>query len=739
MAQSHTIAAYRFFRIELYFKSSLGYSHVVSHWTGCLQPDTHEKIAMTESNGISFSLSKIFIQSSLGALILSMSTLSLASEPAPALDAMDVFELEWASDPQVAPDGKSVVYVRRSFDVMSDAAKATLWQVSIDGSDHRPLNSNLHRSTSPRWSPEGDKIAYVSSESGSSQIHIQWMDTGQTSVASHLQQSPSDLTWSPDGQWLAFTMSVKKSTPPIAKRRKAPEGAVWAKPPVTVTTTRYQYDGRGIVDPAYRHVFVIPADGGVARQLTSGDFNHYGRLSWSADSTSIFFSADRSDDWELRSDEADIYSVSLGSGALTQITDLPGAERSPAVSPNGKLLAISYEESRPLAFTPDRIATVDLSTKDVRILTEAVDGDAANILWRADGKALYFAFDERGERHIKQVTLNKAVSSVATGLGGTSVGRPYLSGGFHTAGGVVAYTKGGPDRPADIAVMQRKTPKIITALNDDLLNYRSLGEVHEIVYNSSFDGQEIQGWYITPPDFDPTKKYPLILEIHGGPHLAYGPHFSAELQLMAAAGYIVFYDNHRGSLSYGEDFALLLQYKYSSEEDFADHMSGIDALIERGIVDSDNLFIAGGSAGGIATAYAIGLTDRFNAAVAAKPVINWVSKTLTADSMVGQIYHQFPGPPWEHLDHYWKRSPLSLVGNVVTPTLLLTGEEDRRTPMSETEQFYQALRLRGVDSAMVRLPGASHGIASRPSRLITKVDHILAWFERYRKEDSNGE
>jgi acylaminoacyl-peptidase len=205
--------------------------------------------------------------------------------------------------------------------------------------------------------------------------------------------------------------------------------------------------------------------------------------------------------------------------------------------------------------------------------------------------------------------------------------------------------------------------------------------------------------------------------------------------MMAAQGYVVFYDNHRGSLSYGEDFALLLQYKYSSKEDFADHMSGIDALIEKGFIDDRNLFIAGGSAGGIATAYAIGLTDRFNAAVAAKPVINWVSKTLTADSMVGQIYHQFPGPPWEHLDHYWKRSPLSLIGNVTTPTMLLTGENDRRTPMSETEQFYQALRLKGVDSVMIRMPGASHGIASRPSRLVSKVDHILAWFERYKKAD----
>ena len=281
--------------------------------------------------------------------------------------------------------------------------------------------------------------------------------------------------------------------------------------------------------------------------------------------------------------------------------------------------------------------------------------------------------------------------------------------------------------------MQNGKFKVLTELNEDLLAHRKLGEVNEIVYKSSFDDQEIQGWYITPPDYDPTKQYPLILEIHGGPHLAYGPHFSAELQIMAAAGYIVFYDNYRGSESYGEDFALLLQYKYASSEDFADHMSGIDALIDKGIIDENNLFIAGGSAGGIGTAYAVGLTDRFNAAVASKPVINWLSKPLTADSMVGQIYHQFPGPPWEHVEHYWKRSPLSLVGNVTTPTMLITGEEDRRTPMSETEQFYQALRLRGIDSAMIRIPDTAHGIASRPSNLITKVDHILAWFERYKE------
>ncbi|MEM6412050.1 MAG: prolyl oligopeptidase family serine peptidase, partial [Pseudomonadota bacterium] len=208
---------------------------------------------------------------------------------------------------------------------------------------------------------------------------------------------------------------------------------------------------------------------------------------------------------------------------------------------------------------------------------------------------------------------------------------------------------------------------------------------------------------------------------------------------MAAAGYVVIYDNHRGSIGYGSEFANLLKYKYSSPDDFADHMSAVDWAIDNGFADPDNLFIAGGSAGGIATAYAIGLTNRFNAAMAAKPVINWVSKVLTADSYIDQIATQFPGPPWEALDHYWERSPLSLVGNVETPTMLITGEVDYRTPISETEQFYQALQLRRVPSVMVRMPDSNHGIAGRPSRLNAKTDYTLAWFERYLVPDEGEE
>ena len=674
-------------------------------------------------------LEKTFLTASL----MFVTVLSInATENFPKFEPMDVFDLEWASDPRVSPDGKTVVYVRKSNDIMKDRERSNLWQVSVDGTNHRPLYSGLNNIRSPRWSPNGEKLAFISNETGSQQIHVRWIDNGETALISQLRASPSNLSWSPDGKWFAFTMNVKAPSETIAEPREKPEGASWAKGPITVTTTQYQYDGQGIVAPAYRHVFIVPADGGTARQLTRGNFNHYGSLAWSSDSKHIFFSAYRSDDWELVSDEADIYSVSIISSKIKQITNQPGAERSPVISPNGQYIAFTKEERRPLAYSPDRIAIMDLDGKNIRILSEDLDGDGNNLMWASDSKSIYYAYDERGIRKIGRATIKGKLSSVIAGLGGTTIGRPYLSGGFHALNNIIAFTHGTSDRPANVAMIIDDQIKILTNLNEDILAHRELGTVNEIKYQSSFDGQEIQGWYITPPDFDPAKKYPLILEIHGGPHLAYGPYFSAELQIMAAAGYVVFYDNYRGSLSYGEDFALLLQYKYSSKEDFADHMSGIDSLIELGFVDDTNLFIAGGSAGGIATAYAVGLTDRFNAAVAAKPVINWLSKPLTADSMVGQIYHQFPGPPWEHLEHYWKRSPLSLMGNVTTPTMLLTGEDDRRTPISETEQFYQALRLRGIDSAMVRLPDTSHGIASRPSRLITKVDHILAWFERYK-------
>lgn len=246
------------------------------------------------------------------------------------------------------------------------------------------------------------------------------------------------------------------------------------------------------------------------------------------------------------------------------------------------------------------------------------------------------------------------------------------------------------------------------------------------------DGRDIQGWVVKPPGFDPQKNYPLLVENHGGPVSNYGARFSPEVQLYAAAGYIVFYPNPRGSTGYGEAFGDLLFNNYPGD-DYQDVMDGVDTLIESGLAHEEQLYVTGGSAGGIMTAWIVGKNNRFRAAAVIKPIMNWMSKTLTADNYYDYANYRYAGQPWENIEGYMKFSPISLVGNVKTPTLLMVGTADMRTPISEAKQMYNALKILGIDTALIEVPGAPHNIADRPSQLITKVDHILAWFTKYQK------
>jgi acylaminoacyl-peptidase len=318
-------------------------------------------------------------------------------------------------------------------------------------------------------------------------------------------------------------------------------------------------------------------------------------------------------------------------------------------------------------------------------------------------------------------------------VGGLSLGRPYDGGSYSVSrNGRVAYTHCTPYRPADVylAVPGRADGAPLTQLNEDLLAQRELGTVEAFEVPSSFDGRPVQGWIVRPPRFDASQSYPLLLEIHGGPFANYGDRFALEMQLYAAAGHVVVYTNPRGSTSYGEEFANLIHHAYPSQ-DYDDLMSCVDAVIARGSIDASRLYVTGGSGGGVLTAWIVGKTDRFRAAVVAKPVIHWTSFALTADLYPFFVKYWFPGMPWEVPEQYWERSPLSLVGNVSTPTMVLTGESDWRTPISESEQYYQALKLRGVDTALVRIPEASHGITDRPSRFAAKTAYVLEWFARH--------
>ena len=674
----------------------------------------------------------------LAAAMASLPAAALAQDTsagAPRLfSAEDVFELEWADDPQISPDGTKAIYLRRFNDIQTDRTRAHVWIVNLDGTGHEPLLADEGSYRSARWSPDGTRIAYMKSVEAGTGLFVHYLGSGREVLAGTFARSPRGITWAPDGQSIAFTMSVKGESKPLIKSPKKPKGAKWAPPAVVIDRARYRTNGSGFLELAYDHVFVVPAEGGTPRQLTSGDFNHGGSLSFTPDGAEILFSANRNEDWELQSREADIFAVGVATGALRQLTSEPGTETSPKVSPDGKRVAFLKTANTRVPFLATNIHVMGLDGTGARNLTEGLDSRAGSAEWLSNSEIAY-TFQNRGENFVGAVTTGGKRRTAAEKIGGTTVGRPYVSGTFDAGkAGAIVYTKGSATRPADLYAMAEGQEVRLTALNEDLLAHRDLGELRSFTYNSSLDGLEVQGWVLTPPDYEEGKRYPLIIEIHGGPHLAYGPHFSAEMQRMAAAGYVVVYDNHRGSIGYGSAFANLLDGKYSSPDDFADHMSAVDWAIDNGFADKENLFIAGGSAGGIATAYAVGLTDRFNAAMAAKPVINWVSKVLTADSYIGQIQNQFPGPPWEHLEHYWNRSPLSLVGNVKTPTMLITGEVDYRTPISETEQFYQALQLLRVPSVMVRIPGSNHGIASRPSRLNAKTDYTLAWFDKYRTD-----
>ena len=645
-----------------------------------------------------------------------------------AFSPLDVFTLEWASTPRVAPSGKTVAYVRRGYDVMSDQATSRIWLIGADGGRHRPLADQ--QGSSPRWSPDGGRIAFLSSTDEGVEVYMHWLADGRTARITQLPKSPSGLQWSPDGRWLAFSMFVPGQPEPMAKMPPAPEGATWAPGLKTFEQLHYRADGRGYLEEGFTHAFVVPADGGTPRQVTHGDFHHRGGLAWAADASALFVTANRREDWEYESVDTEIYRVDLQSGDAEPLTNRYGPDHAQVVSPNGRYLAYLGYDDEQLSHANSQLHVHDLQSGDTRVLAESLDRSVTDVHWDGASRGIYFTYDDQGAGKIAYITLAGKLGTVADNLGGNSLSRPYSGGSLHAANDVVAYTSSESDRPAELAVWRRGRTTNLTDLNADALDHKKLASVEEIRFKSGLDERDIQAWVVKPADFDPARRYPLILEIHGGPFAAYGPHFSAEVQLMASAGYVVIYVNPRGSTSYGAEFANLIHHAYPGG-DFHDLMSAVDYGISQGWADPDRLFVTGGSGGGVLTAWIVGHTDRFAAAVSAKPITNWYSMMLTSDSYGYFNRYWFADYPWNDPEAYLSRSPLHFVGQVSTPTMLLTGERDLRTPIGESEQFYQALKLLKVDTALVRVPDASHGIAARPSNLIGKVQHILAWFARY--------
>lgn len=646
----------------------------------------------------------------------------------------DIFALQYANEIKISPDGKLIVYRKMGYDIMSDKNVGNLWILNTDGSGHQKLTIRDTNETSPRWSPSGDRIAFVSQGKKGSEIFIYWTQTAKMARMTQLPQNPSSLTWSPDGLQLAFSMFVPSPPPIIAKIPKSPKGAKWAKKPRITDRLNHESDGRGYIPTGFSHLFVMPSSGGLVKQVSSGNFHHRGSISWSKDNTTLYFSANRKPNWEYDFRNSEVYKLNLNDGQIAPLTERDGPDSAPSVSPNGKMIAyIGFDDKRE-AYQNRLLYLMDIEGNEKRAISQNVDSSISSIQWDSESKGLYFNYDQHGNGKIGYLSTNGKFKKIADNRGGTTLGRPYSSGMFSVSkNGKLAYTYSRPSHPADIATVDHNGQnwKRLTDFNQALFAFKNPGKVEELWYTSSVDGRKLQGWIVYPPDYDSSKKYPFMVENHGGPISNYGDRYSIEMQLYAAAGYIVFYPNPRGSTSYGEEFANLLLNNYPGE-DYNDVMDGVDTCIAKGIAHEDQLFVAGGSAGGIMSAWMIGKNSRFEAAVVVKPVMNWTSKLLVADNYYGYTNSRYEGQVWENPTSYWNFSPISLVGNIQTPTMVIVGMNDLRTPPSEAKQLYHALKLRKIPTVLVEIPEASHGIAKRPSNLMTKVAHTLAWFEKYR-------
>ena len=647
---------------------------------------------------------------------------------------LDVFNLQYARDPQISPTSSKIIYVRTKMDIMKDGKTSSIWIVDIDGKNHQKLTSNINNESSPRWSPDGKRITFVSSsdDGNGSEIYIYWVDSKQYSVISQLNKSPSNLKWSPSGEYIGFSMFMTDNVLSLVTPPKKPKDANWAPPARITDRLKHESDGSGYIDKGFNHLFYISADGGSPVQVTSESYNHKD-FNWSKDSKKIIFSSNYTENWEYDFRNSEMYSIKINGSSLTQLTKRKGPDYGGVFSPDGKKIAYLGFTDKVQTYQINKLYLMNADGSAKKEIKTTLDRNMSSLKWASDGKGLYFKYDNFGNGKIGYISISGKTKKIADNLGGTTIGRPYGGGSYSLSKtDRIAFTMTTPYHPADIAYYDGRKTDRITSLNNDLLLNRDLGEINEIWYESSVDGRRIQGWIAKPPGFDSNKKYPLIVENHGGPISNYGDRFSPEILLYSASDYVVFYPNPRGSTSYGEEFGNLLYRNYPGD-DYHDVMDGVDRLLELGYVDKNNLYVTGGSAGGIMTAWIVGKTKRFKAAAVIKPVMNWISKTLVADNYFYYANSRYKGQPWENFEEYWKFSPISLVGNIETPTMVMVGTYDLRTPPSEAKQLYHALKIRKIETVYVEIPEAYHGIASKPSQLIAKIDHILYWFNKYKE------
>lgn len=672
---------------------------------------------------------------------------------------MDLFKFAWIADPQISPDGSRVVFVKVWVNQKSDRYDTALWIVNTNGDAPRQLTAGP-RDLSPRWSPDGKQLAFVRSAEKEGkpqppQIFLLSLDGGEARPLTSVPRGAGAFEWSPDAKVIAFGSAVD----PSKKDADMTEGGeVKDKTPERVSDVRvinraaYRSNGPGYINPkSHSHLWTIAVsqsagDAPKAKQITKGNFDE-GNFSWSPDGSRLHFVSNRTVEPYYTSPKSEIYSIAPDGSDEKKMLSFEGGMRDYTISPDGKRVAFAGSlTGNPVnSYTQPDLFVADLvAGAKAKNLTATYDFDIGGgiggdqhsprgaspggVFWSKDGRALYVNVAEHGRANLKRI--DPASGKVEP-----------LTTGDHE---VISYTTTADSSKAalvistsinigDLFLLDVGSGKMtqLTKINEELFSQLNLTHPEEIWYNS-FDGKRIQGWIQKPPNFDPSKKYPFILEIHGGPHSAYGFTFTHEFQWMAAKGYVVLYPNPRGSTSYGQDFGNIIQYNYPGD-DHKDLMAGVDEVLKRGYIDEKKLGVTGGSGGGVLTNWAVGQTTRFAAAVSQRSIADWAGFWYTADFTLFTPTW-FRGAPWEDPQDFVKRSPITYVKNVTTPMMFIEGEADWRTPPNEGgEIMFRALKYRKIPTVMVRFPNESHELSrsGAPWHRVERLQHILNWFDIY--------
>lgn len=662
-------------------------------------------------------------------LLLTVIVLPLSGQEKARLSLDHYKDYEWTSNPTISPDGKQILYSRSWINLVDDKRETDQWIMNSDGS----LNRFFLHGSNGKWSPDGTKIAFTKEgEPDGTQIFVKYLGVeGEPTQITKLEKSPSSIEWSPDSRYIAFIMHVDAE--PALKPSglpSAPKGAKWTEAPRVIDQVDYTQDRVGFLDRGFRQLFIVPASGGTARQITSGELDDIsGGIAWTKDSKSILFSSYQYPDADYARGQSNLYSVDINTLEVEEITSREGTESSPKISPDGSKIAFVGSTWTQNFYHDRKMYVMDADGTNLKCITSSLDQTPGSAIWASNGAGVYFNVREYGQSNVYFANMEGKIEKITSGNHMLSMN--------DLANGKAVATWSNPSNASDLVTFSMSNPGAIqqlTDVNSDIFYNVEFGAVEEITY-PSVDGKSVQGWIVKPPQFDPNKKYPLVLRIHGGPHGMYHVGFNYNFQLHAAQDQVVLYTNPRGSTGYGYEFANAIQNAYPGN-DYDDIMAGVDAVIAKGYIDENKMYVYGGSGGGVLTSWIVGQTDRFAAASVNYPVTNWFSFVGTTDG--AGWYYNFEKYPWEDPSEHIRRSPLMYVGNVKTPTMLMCGENDLRTPISQTEEYYQALKMNKVPTVMIRFNDEFHGTSSKPSNFLRTHAYLNAWFEKHpeRKDDS---